>query len=262
MIAKVIAHGATRDEALDRLSGGLAKILVAGPKTNVAFLKALCDAKGFRAGQFDTGFIDANLVALCGEARAPDDGLIAAGALYLAQREAEAVAMRAAGSVADIAGPWWTDDGFQLLGHRETGWPISVEGVASTIRIGWDADGPSVPSGRQADENLTLVEAGPEVILLRDGRQTRIALHDPFAVDLEHMDEGGVVKAPMHGKVVAVFVQSGDRVEKGQRLAVVEAMKMEHALVAPATGEIAEVAAAPGEQVAEGARLIVIKTDG
>ena len=262
MIAKVIAHGATRDEALDRLSSGLAKILVAGPKTNVAFLKALCDAKGFRAGQFDTGFIDANLVALCGEARAPDDGLIAAGALYLAQREAEAVAMRAAGSVADIAGPWWTDDGFQLLGHRETGWPISVEGVASTIRIGWDADGPSVPSGRQADENLTLVEAGPEVILLRDGRQTRIALHDPFAVDLEHMDEGGVVKAPMHGKVVAVFVQSGDRVEKGQRLAVVEAMKMEHALVAPATGEIAEVAAAPGEQVAEGARLIVIKTDG
>ena len=59
-------------------------------------------------------------------------------------------------------------------------------------------------------------------------------LHDPFAVDLEHMDEGGVVKAPMHGKVVAVFVATGERVEKGQRLAVVEAMKMEHALVAPA----------------------------
>ena len=99
------------------------------------------------------------------------------------------------------------------------------------------------------------------VIVVREGRQTRIALHDPFAVDLEHIDEGGAVKAPMHGKLVAVFVKAGDRVEKGQRLAIVEAMKMEHALVAPADGEIAEVAAEAGAQVAEGARLIVLKPD-
>ena len=66
----------------------------------------------------------------------------------------------------------------------------------------------------------------------------------------------------MHGKLIAVFVKPGDRVEKGQRLAIVEAMKMEHALVAPAAGEIAEVAAEPGAQVAEGARLIVDSTTG
>ena len=64
----------------------------------------------------------------------------------------------------------------------------------------------------------------------------------------------------MHGKLIAVFVEPGDRVEKGQRLAIVEAMKMEHALVAPAAGEVAEVAAEPGAQVAEGARLIVLAT--
>jgi 3-methylcrotonyl-CoA carboxylase alpha subunit len=81
-------------------------------------------------------------------------------------------------------------------------------------------------------------------------------------VDLEHMDEGGSVKAPMHGKLIALFVKPGDRVEKGQRLAIVEAMKMEHALVAPADGEIAEVAAEVGSQVAEGARLIVLKANG
>ena len=57
---------------------------------------------------------------------------------------------------------------------------------------------------------------------------------------------GGSVKAPMHGKLIAVFVQPGDRVEKGQRLAIVEAMKMEHALVAPADGEVAEIAAEAG----------------
>jgi 3-methylcrotonyl-CoA carboxylase alpha subunit len=75
------------------------------------------------------------------------------------------------------------------------------------------------------------------------------------------MDGGGSIKAPMHGKLVALFVTVGDRVEKGQRLAVVEAMKMEHALVAPADGEVAEVAFAVGAQVPEGARLIVLRTE-
>ena len=99
------------------------------------------------------------------------------------------------------------------------------------------------------------------MIVLRDGRQTRVSLYDPFDVDLEHLDGGNAVKAPMHGKLIAIFVKPGDRVEKGQRLAVVEAMKMEHALLAPADGEVAEVAAEPGAQVSEGARLIVLKTE-
>ena len=59
MIAKVIAHGPTRDEALDRLADALGETVVAGPKTNAAFLKRLCEADGFREGRFDTGFIDA-----------------------------------------------------------------------------------------------------------------------------------------------------------------------------------------------------------
>jgi 3-methylcrotonyl-CoA carboxylase alpha subunit len=109
------------------------------------------------------------------------------------------------------------------------------------------------------DGNLIYTDEG--VLVLRKGRQTRISLYDPFDVDLEHMDEGGSVKAPMHGKLVAVFVQAGDRVEKGQRLAIVEAMKMEHVLVAPSDAEVAEIAAEPGAQVAEGARLIVLKTE-
>ena len=112
-------------------------------------------------------------------------------------------------------------------------------------------------------ENGTVVVHDQQhAFVLKDGRQVRVTLFDPFAVDLEHMDEGGLVKAPMHGKLVAVFVKPGDRVEKGQRLAIVEAMKMEHALLAPTAGEVAEVAAEPGAQVAEGAPLIHIKTEG
>jgi 3-methylcrotonyl-CoA carboxylase alpha subunit len=263
MIAKVIAHGVTRDEALDRLSEALARTVVAGPKTNVAFLGKLCDADEFRAGRFDTGFIDRNLEHLGAVPQEASSGAVAAGALYLLGREAADMVKSASAHAADIAGPWWQNDGFQLLGRRETGLPVSVDGEPESVPLIWDGEGPSSAFSEDvvADRDFTIVEAGDSVIVLDRGRQTRVALHDPFAVDLEHMDEGGSVKAPMHGKLVAVFVQPGESVEKGQRLAIVEAMKMEHALVAPADGEVAEIAAEPGSQVAEGARLIVIRTE-
>jgi 3-methylcrotonyl-CoA carboxylase alpha subunit len=263
MIAKVIAHGATREEALDRLADALGKTIVAGPKTNLAFLKKLCEAEDFRAGRFDTGFIDRNLAALGAAAQPRHEEAAMAGALYIVSREEE----RLIDSVPQdrrAQSPWWSYDSFQLLGRRQTGLPVTIDGEALTLPIVWDANGPSIHSEGSMfaeDHDFTIVEADEGVIVLHDGRQTRVALHDPFAVDLEHMDEGGSVKAPMHGKVVAVFVAPGDKVAKGQRLAVVEAMKMEHALVAPADGEVVEVAAVPGAQVAEGARLIGLKKE-
>jgi 3-methylcrotonyl-CoA carboxylase alpha subunit len=140
-----------------------------------------------------------------------------------------------------------------------------MDAVLRFDRAGLSVVFPKLTSGlaiRPAeDPAVEVVEAEDGVFVLKGGRQTRVQLYDPFAVDLEHVEEGGVVKAPMHGKLVAVFVTPGERVEKGQRLAVVEAMKMEHALLAPAAGEVAEVAAEPGAQVTEGAPLIVIRTE-
>jgi 3-methylcrotonyl-CoA carboxylase alpha subunit len=63
----------------------------------------------------------------------------------------------------------------------------------------------------------------------------------------------------MHGKVLALLVGNGDRVEKGQRLAIIEAMKMEHALTAPRGGRVAGIAVSAGGQVAEGAKLMTIE---
>jgi 3-methylcrotonyl-CoA carboxylase alpha subunit len=65
----------------------------------------------------------------------------------------------------------------------------------------------------------------------------------------------------MHGKVLALLVTKGDKVAKGQRVAIIEAMKMEHALVAPHAGTVAEVAVTAGSQVAEGARVLAIEAD-
>jgi 3-methylcrotonyl-CoA carboxylase alpha subunit len=264
MIAKVIAHGPTRAAALDRLAAALKGTLVAGPKTNVPFLTKLVEAEAFRAGPVDTGFIDRNLEALTA-APGPDVAALAAAVCRL-----QAARRPSARNDMSDADPWHAEDGFQLVGSRQVVCPILVEGermdaVLRHERGGMTVVFPKLASGlavrASGDPTVAIVEADGEVIVLKDGRQTRVALHDPFAVDLEHLEAGGVVAAPMHGRLVAVLVAPGERVAKGQRLAVVEAMKMEHALLAPAAGEVAEVAAAPGAQVAEGAPLIRIRTE-
>jgi 3-methylcrotonyl-CoA carboxylase alpha subunit len=264
MIAKLIAHAPTRDEALARLAAALGETVVAGPRTNLAFLKALCEAPGFRAGAFDTGFIDRNLESLGAVPRPLDPEAVRLGALELLHRE-----WRRAPS--GPPSPWDAQDAFQLGGAREQGMPVVAEGERQDVTLVWGAGGgPHGVAARFSDgetgdgafhgDGTRFVATQDGVIVLREGRQTAVAPYDPFAVDLEHLDEGGLVKAPMHGKVVAVFVAPGDRVEKGQRLAVVEAMKMEHALLAPSDGEVTEVAAEAGQQVAEGAKLVVLKT--
>ncbi|HEX2652994.1 MAG TPA: acetyl-CoA carboxylase biotin carboxyl carrier protein subunit, partial [Xanthobacteraceae bacterium] len=78
------------------------------------------------------------------------------------------------------------------------------------------------------------------------------------AIDLDHLDNGGSVSAPMHGKVLDILVEPAATVRRGQRVAVIEAMKMEHTLVAPLDGIVSEILVSVGDQVADGARVMVI----
>ncbi|MGF3021448.1 biotin carboxylase N-terminal domain-containing protein [Methylobacterium aquaticum] len=252
MIAKVIAHGATRHEALDRLAGALGRTLVAGPKTNVAFLKALAEAEDFRAGRFDTGFIDRALDSLT----APNphrDGAIRAGIRALVARD----------TPAGTGSPWDAVDGFQLGEARRQVYPVAIEGEPAEAVLHWRPAGLTVAYGTPGPEPeaVAVIAAPPGVLVLAEGRQIALSPPDPFAVDLDHIDQGGAIKAPMHGRLVAVLVAPGETVVRGQRLAVVEAMKMEHALTAPRDGTVAEVTAEAGQQVAEGARLITLTTE-
>ncbi|MGL4729028.1 MAG: acetyl/propionyl/methylcrotonyl-CoA carboxylase subunit alpha [Bosea sp. (in: a-proteobacteria)] len=267
MIAKIIAHGATRDEALDRLSAALGETIVAGPKTNTAFLKALCDAPGFRTGPFDTGFIERNISALGAEPQPRDDASVAAAALALAEARRDVALIASENRGAEEGSAFNGADGFSLMPRPATMLPIMVEGQRVNARLKWDAEGGSIslPDARPIadDTDVWLAQADDAIIAIRNGRQTHVALFDPFSVDLDEVTGGGaVVKAPMHGKLIAVFVAAGERVTKGQRLAIVEAMKMEHVLTAARDGVVAEIAATPGAQVAEGARLIVIGEAG
>ena len=95
--------------------------------------------------------------------------------------------------------------------------------------------------------------------MLRRGRQTKVTLRDLALDRAGDAGQGGLVRAPMHGKVLAMLVEPGATVTRGERLAIVEAMKMEHTLTAPIDGTVAEIAVSPGAQVAEGARIMLIE---
>ena len=94
---------------------------------------------------------------------------------------------------------------------------------------------------------------------MRHGRQTRVRVRDVSVAATQGGAGDGVIKAPMHGKVLELFVSKGETVAAGQRLAVIEAMKMEHTLRAPFAGSVAELVVAAGQQVVEGAQIMVIE---
>jgi 3-methylcrotonyl-CoA carboxylase alpha subunit len=186
-----------------------------------------------------------------------DRAAAAFGAAHLLKREQVRIAGR---SARDGASPWDASDGFQLAGKRAAALPVLVDGENVSAALSYDRNGARVTiDGEEPASDAQAIEAGDAVHVLRGGRQTVVRLRDFEAIDVEHLDSGGLITAPMHGKVLAILVEPGAAVAKGQRVALIEAMKMEHALTAPIAGTVAEVAAAAGSQIAEGAKVMVIE---
>ncbi|MFN3657662.1 MAG: acetyl-CoA carboxylase biotin carboxylase subunit [Pseudolabrys sp.] len=257
MIAKLIVHAPTRAAALDGLADALERTIVAGPRSNAGFLAALARASAFRAGEFDTGFIDAHLEALGGARRGLDRAAAARGAQALLARE-QARLMPAEDG--EGASPWDATDAFQLCGARSLALPVIADGESVTAQVTYGPGGPSVSVGGEAAASDAVdIAAEDAVYVLRRGRQTKVGLRDLALDEAADTGAGGLIRAPMHGKVLAVLVEKGAAVARGQRVAIIEAMKMEHTLHAPIDGRVSEIAAAPGAQVAEGARLMSIE---
>jgi 3-methylcrotonyl-CoA carboxylase alpha subunit len=254
MIAKIIAHGPDRATALDRLAEAFDCSLIAGPKNNLAFLSALVAHPEVRAGGFDTGLIDRDLKALT--SGGVSDATVAA-----------AVAALVGPAAADGAPVGWHDpfaatSGFELAGPRRSGVPVEVDGEPRLVTLGW-RDGHAVvidtETGLEAAAGPAsgrVARTGTDVYAIEGGRAVRVALVDQLARAADDADGAAAIKAPMHGKVIAVDVAPGDVVEKGARLAVVEAMKMEHAITAPRDGTVEAVFVSEGAQVDQGAPVV------
>ncbi|MDT8327344.1 MAG: biotin carboxylase N-terminal domain-containing protein [Roseovarius sp.] len=258
MIAKVITDGPTRAIALRRLAAALEGTEVAGTVTNLAFLGALARHEGFGAGDVDTGLIARDIDRLV---VAPEPG-----------PEGIALAALAACGLLDKSGP---ETGFALWAPLAREVVLRREEDVITVRVH------SLGAGVHDIEVAgTRVEARRVGGLWRlDGQPApQVALHGAqitvfaqFGVSFEVIDPlerdsaaGGdtaLIEAPMPGLVKAVFAVSGQSVAKGDRLAVLEAMKMEHSLLAARDGVVAEVLVAAGEQVTAGAALVRLEAE-
>jgi 3-methylcrotonyl-CoA carboxylase alpha subunit len=254
LIAKLIVHGPDRRSALDGLRAALGQALVVGPKTNLAFLDALLADPAVQAGGVDVGFIDAEAARLGAEPRPSDPRAVLAGA----------AALTAPPTLAEAADPWGVADSFELTAPRKVGFEVLVDGRIERLiatEAAFDrsfafADGRAVSAEGPTPHVARIGEAA---YVLCGGRQIRVERVDPMAGGAGGREvESGDVVAPMHGRVIALSVEAGDGVVAGQRLAVVEAMKMEHALVAPRAGRVTRLAAKLGDVVEQGHRLMTI----
>jgi 3-methylcrotonyl-CoA carboxylase alpha subunit len=233
MIAKIITHAPTRLEALEKLHDALAKTVVFGLRTNIAFLKSLTRAKEFREGAFDTGFIEANRETLDIGEKPPSQMLLAQAASMIYGGEGGQGTHFGAG------------DSFQLGGLRAVNYPLLVDGVAQNITL-------------NAPRQLPFPHywQGQKLYLSENGRQ--YVASKPDYTEAQMQTQGGL-KAPMHGKVIALFVKPGEVVKKGTPLLVLEAMKMEHTITAPFEGVIGEIFVTQGGQASEGKALLEVQ---
>jgi 3-methylcrotonyl-CoA carboxylase alpha subunit len=261
MLAKLVAHAPTREAALQRLGGALDATLVAGVRTNVSLLARLCRAGALREGKVDTGFIDRNLQNLEASPRNPDSAAAALGALHLLNAiSAQEAAAVEAGDGDEVHSPWGARDGFQLGGARHITLPVLVDGVQAEAAISYGQDGPHVEvAGIAPAADARVFRSAMEAFVLRAGRQTRVRLKDFSAIGANAGGGDRIIKAPMHGRVLELLASFGDQVSLGQRLAVIEAMKMEHTLRAPFPGVVREVSVSTGAQVVEGAPIMVLE---
>jgi 3-methylcrotonyl-CoA carboxylase alpha subunit len=260
MIAKVIVHGAARAEALAALVSELEGAVIIGPKTNLAFLRDLLRSPEFAAGTIDTGFIDANLGRLGAQPHPPNRKAVHAAARFLVEQRDETKASRL-----DPSDPWRVADSFELIGSRRTAVDVTVDGVPMRVHLveGANVDPVETNEGGETGDAVTLLEAKDGVYAFAGGRQAFVELVDPFAkADADAGEGDAAIRAPMNGRLVAVAVADGDKVEAGQRLAVVEAMKMEHALIAPYAGIVRDLEATVGDQVEMGERIMWVEKEG
>jgi 3-methylcrotonyl-CoA carboxylase alpha subunit len=226
MIAKMIAHGPTREDARASLAAALDRAVIWPLRTNAAFLVKALDHPSFRAGSVDTG-----LIARAGDALMPDP---------LPGGDALARAAARLGGAGGLAG-------FRLNAAQRTTARILVDGQPVEVEV---AGGGAELFG----------DPRPRILVTEHGQSWDVR---PFRVTPRAGSAAGdgAILSPMPGRVIAVEVQQGQRVEKGRKLVTLEAMKMEHSLVAPFDGIVDELAVEQGAQVQEGTLLVRIIED-
>jgi 3-methylcrotonyl-CoA carboxylase alpha subunit len=265
LIAKLIASAPSREAAIARLAEALEQTVVAGPRTNASFLHALLSHPAFAAGTMDTGLIGRELAALAPagfDARAAEAGI----ECLLEQRRKRLEGQRR-GISNECRSPWDAGDAFQLGAPRCQVLRVVAGGREIDALVHWDGGRPAVTVANPTPEpswprrSLKVVAGEDRVYVLHDMRQMEVGWPQYEIDGAAGDDHGDGIRAPINGRLAQIFVAEGDAVVRGQRIAVVEAMKMEHLVTAPREGRIARIAGAAGQQVKQGALIAELARD-
>ncbi len=256
MIAKVIAHGATRAEACRKLARALEDTVVLGPTTNKHFLVRLLRHRAFIAGDATTAFIGEHFAPQSLAVPTPTDAhwAVAAALVYDAGRARAGTLLggwRNSNPVATLvrlrAGNARQEIG---LDRRDDGVLVAAVGGRSlTLRIGAVDDSRVHVAIDGVRRTLQAHAAGDGWLVEIDGLSFAFADVTHEAPQGADAAGDGMLRAPMDGRIVAVRVAAGEAVVRGQTLVVLEAMKMQHQIRAAADGTIASVPVREGEQV-------------
>ena len=266
MIAKLIVHGDTREQALARLDAALAQTQIVGLSSNVQFLRHVVKSEAFAQAKLDTALIEREKAVLFQQTAVPTPLAVAIAVAQQLQAE----------QALETADPFSRRDGWHshgtvrrsftfvqdsatiqaVLTYGRHGTPqLQVGDVEAPLHWQPQGDGLLVEfAGARSTAQVHVTGEARHIFTPRGAAV--LQLQDPLAHAGEGHSEGGRLTAPMPGKLVSFAVKAGDTVTKGQALAVMEAMKMEHTIAAPADGVVQELLYAPGDQVAEGAELI------
>ncbi len=252
MIAKLIVHGDTREHARALLDVALSQTHIVGLQNNVQFLRHVVTSQSFAKADLDTALIERERDVLFNQHPISNEVAIDAAVTRIVQQE----------KALEGDDPLSKRDAWRAYGESTRRFDFEISDklesksykVSQLVTLATQAhsglQAVYVQKDAAADEMHVFTNTGAAVIR-HINRLSLVAAQDAHS--------GGGLNAPMPGKVVSFDVKAGDKVAKGQRVAVMEAMKMEHAITAPADGVVGELLYAAGEQVAEGAALLTLK---
>ena len=252
LIAKLICHGGTRDDARQALSH-LCRYVGAWPvRTNAQFLVNALENNDFAEARLDTGLIEREA-----------DSLLPSGEPSLAALQSVATVVlnhaRDGNMESSWSGPY--SDPPRTPWQRLVGLRLNAPDADPVVRLTTGDQSFEVVWEEREIDDRKWVAVEDYGYLVEDGGQTFVLTEQRFDEGVATAASDGTVLSPMPGKVTAVAVADGDRVVKGDTLVVMEAMKMEQALTAPFDGTVAELAVAVGDQVKERVALVRVEAD-
>ncbi len=269
MIAKLIVWNESRELALQEMTRALKEIQIVGVANNAGFLERLVTSPSFATAKLDTSLIEREQRWVTAAEATPGDDIFAIAALAIIVRERDEAAR-------EQNSAWAVRDGWRLNGsyrrtfefmHGERAKSVVVDYGHRLYRATVGNSLFAMTGNIEPDKSLSVsiegrkvradvIESDGTLYLFADSNRWVLSYNDPLAMELEHVAKESSFLAPMPGRVIALTVQPGEKVEKGAALMVLEAMKMECTIYAPAAGSVGAFHFSVGDQVTEGVALL------